>query len=201
MSERLPILLLIAANLLPVVGVVWWGWDVFSILFLFWCENVVIGVFGIARTAVFAMRKSIPGGLFTSVFFTVHYGGFMFGHLMVLMGLFLVRADQNSNLVSDIEYVLSTFDRWTLLAIAALVVSHAWSFVQNFLGKREYESLSTLGAMAMPYKRMAITHVALIAGGFLLVALDQPSAGLVLLLGMKIALDVVFHRREHKELS
>lgn len=201
MNKRLPILLLIAANLLPVAGVVWWGWDVFSILFLFWCENVVIGVFGIARTAVFAVQKSIPGGLFTSVFFTVHYGGFMFGHLMVLIGLFLVRADQNSDLVSDIEYVLGTFDRWTMIAIAALVVSHGWSFVQNFLGKREYESLSTLGAMAMPYKRMAITHVALIAGGFLLVSLDQPSAGLVLLLGMKIALDVVFHRREHKELS
>lgn len=201
MKNQASVLLLIAANLLPVVGVVYWDWDVFSILFLFWCENVVIGVFGILRTAIFSMRINKLGGLFTSAFFTVHYGGFMFGHLMLLMSLFLVRTDASRASMSDIEYVLSSFDRWTWLAIAALFVSHAWSFVQNFLGKREYDALSTFTAMAMPYKRMAITHVALIVGGFLLAGLDQPLAGLLLLLGMKIALDVVFHRREHKELS
>ncbi len=201
MNEKVPILLLVAANLLPVAGVLVWGWDVFSILFLFWCENVVIGVFGIVRTAVFSMRINKIGGLFTAAFFSVHYGGFMFGHVMVLMGLFLVRTDRSKDSLSDFQYVLSDFDRWTWVTIAALLVSHAWSFVQNFLGKREYESLTTLGAMAMPYKRMMITHVALIVGGFLLTALDQPLAGLLLLLGMKIALDVVFHRREHKELA
>lgn len=201
MNEKVPILLLVAANLLPVAGVLVWGWDVFSVLFLFWCENVVIGVFGIVRTAVFSMRINKIGGLFTAAFFSVHYGGFMFGHVMVLMGLFLVRTDRSKDSLSDFQYVLSDFDRWTWVAIAALLVSHAWSFVQNFLGKREYESLTTLGAMAMPYKRMMITHVALIVGGFLLTALDQPLAGLLLLLGMKIALDVVFHRREHKELA
>ena len=201
MNDKAPILLLLAANLLPVFGVVYWGWDVFSILLLFWCENVVIGVFGIAKTAVFSMRFNKVGGLFTAVFFTVHYGGFMFGHLMVLIGLFLNRTDRSRDSLSDIEYAFGSFDRWTWIAVAALFVSHGWSFIQNYLGKREFESLSTLGAMAMPYKRMAITHVALIAGGFLLAGLDQPLAGLLLLLGMKIALDVVFHRREHKELS
>ena len=201
MNKQASILLLIAANLLPVIGVVYWGWDVFSILFLFWCENVVIGAFGILRTAIFAMRLNKVGGLFTSLFFTVHYGGFMFGHVMVLMSLFLVRSDKSRDSMSDFEYVLSGFDRWTWAAIAALFVSHAFSFVRNYLGKREYEAMSTMGAMAMPYKRMVITHIALIAGGFLLTSLNQPLAGLLLLLGMKIALDVVFHRREHKELS
>ncbi len=201
MSDRTPILLLIAANLLPVVGVVYWGWDVFSILFLFWCENVAIGLFGIIRTAIFAMRRSKIGGLFTSAFFTVHYGGFMFGHVMVLMGLFLVRTDASRASMSDIEYVLSGFNGWTWAAVAALFISHAWSFVQNFLGNREFESMSAMDAMTMPYKRMVVTHVALIAGGFLLIGLDQPLAGLLLLLGMKITLDVVFHRREHKGLS
>lgn len=201
MNRRIPILLLVAANLLPVAGVLIWSWDVFWILFLFWCENVVIGVFGIARTAVFGMRSNRIGGLFIAAFFSVHYGGFMFGHLMVLMGLFLVRTDRTKQSLSDFQYVLSDFDRWTWVAIAALLVSHGWSFVQNFLVKREYESLTTFSAMAMPYKRMMITHVALIVGGFLLTALDQPVAGLLLLLGMKIALDIIFHRREHRELA
>lgn len=120
---------------------------------------------------------------------------------MLLMGMFLNRTDSTRESLSDFEYAFSDFDRWAWVALAALFVSHGWSFLQNFLGKREFESLTSIGAMTMPYKRMAITHVALIAGGFLLAALDQPLAGLLLLLGMKIALDVLFHRREHKELS
>ena len=43
------IIVLIAANLLPVFGVLLWDWDVFVILLLFWCENVIIGIFGIAK--------------------------------------------------------------------------------------------------------------------------------------------------------
>lgn len=34
---------LIAANALPIVGVLFFGWDTFSIVFLYWLENVIIG--------------------------------------------------------------------------------------------------------------------------------------------------------------
>ena len=56
-------------------------------------------------------------------------------------------------------------------------------------------------AMALPYKRMAITHVALILGGFFLIEKGQPLAGLVIRAFLKIALDVTFHRREHRQLN
>ena len=115
----------------------------------------------------------------------------MFGHLMVLVGLFAKGAE-------PLVTVKEVLDLWTWIAIAGLFVSHAWSFFENYIGNREYESLSSLGAMAMPYKRMMITHVALLAGGFLLIEKDEPLGGLLLLLGMKIALDITFHRREHQ---
>ena len=193
MNSRIPVAVLIAANLVPVFGVLVWQWDVFSILLLFWCENVAIGVFGIVRTAIAGQGTRKLGGLFLAAFFSVHYGGFMFGHLMVLISLF-------GNDVS-VHEVFMSLDRWTWIAIAALFISHAWSFVQNFLGQHEYELLQPMGAMSMPYKRMAITHVALILGGFLLTSLDEPIAGLLLLVGMKIALDVIFHRKEHVQLQ
>jgi hypothetical protein len=41
--------ILIAANLVPVAGVLFWDWSVFALLALFWMENVVVGVFFIAR--------------------------------------------------------------------------------------------------------------------------------------------------------
>lgn len=188
---RLSIGLLVLANLIPVVGVLLWDWDVFFLLLLFWCENVIIGIFGIAKIAVSG------GGLFMPLFFCVHYGGFMFGHLMVLFGLFA----ESSTLADS---VVEPEQLWELLAlpaysvpVLALFVSHGWSFVNNFLLSGERHSVAPMQAMGMPYKRMVVTHVALIAGGFVLTTSNEPMFGLLLLLAMKISLDVMFHRKEH----
>ncbi|MCH9695816.1 MAG: hypothetical protein K0U72_14985 [Gammaproteobacteria bacterium] len=191
---RVSIILLILANLIPVAGVLLWDWDVFFLLLLFWCENVIIGVFGIARIVV------AGGGLFMPLFFCVHYGGFMFGHLMILFGLFA----ENSMVTETID---EPEQIWTLLKspvylvpVLALFVSHGWSFVNNFLLSDERHSYGPMQAMGVPYKRIAVTHVALIAGGFALSASNEPMIGLLLLLAMKISLDVMFHRKEHEVL-
>ena len=34
---------LIMANLLPLIGVLFWGWDIFPLLCLYWAETVIIG--------------------------------------------------------------------------------------------------------------------------------------------------------------
>ncbi len=42
-------LTLIAANLLPLLGVIFLGWDAFAILLLYWAENVVIGAINVLK--------------------------------------------------------------------------------------------------------------------------------------------------------
>ena len=188
--------LIVGVNLIPVAGVLFWDWDVFYLLLLFWCENVIIGAFGILRLL------ASGGRLFHGLFFSVHYGGFMFGHLMLLFAVFGGMSDNGGGRVDEAEYIReSILDRRMLIPIAALFFSHAWSFVTNFLMTDERERLSGMQAMALPYKRMVVTHVALLVGGLLLTKTGQPLVGLVLLTGMKIALDVMFHRQEHKVLQ
>jgi hypothetical protein len=46
-----------AANLLQVYGVLYWGWDIFQILMLYWMETAVIGAWALLRVAV------LPAGL------------------------------------------------------------------------------------------------------------------------------------------
>jgi hypothetical protein len=46
-----------AANMLQVYGVLYWGWDIFQILMLYWMETAVIGVWALLRIAV------LPAGL------------------------------------------------------------------------------------------------------------------------------------------
>jgi hypothetical protein len=46
-----------AANMLQVYGVLYWGWDMFQILMLYWMETLVIGFWALLRLAV------LPAGL------------------------------------------------------------------------------------------------------------------------------------------
>ncbi len=192
---RISILFLVAANLIPVFGVLFLDWDVFYLLLLFWCENVILGVFGILKMLVSG------SGVFLSGFFAVHYGGFMFGHVMVLFAMFSSTVEEKKGKLTDLDVFRdAVFNTEMLIPVAALVLSHGWSFVVNFLGSDERNQLSGTQAMSLPYKRMVITHIALLAGGFFLTEMGQPLVGLLLLMGMKIALDVIFHRREHRDL-
>lgn len=201
MKGRLSIVVLVAANLLPLAGVLLWHWDVFFLLLLFWCENVIIGLFGIARLIVASKKENVVEGLFLPLFFLVHYGGFMFGHFMVLFGMYSGSVEDAGHTAEFADYYRAVIEHLNWVVIVALFISHGWSFVENYMGNREYESLSPSQAMALPYKRMAITHVALILGGFFLIEKGQPLAGLVFLVIFKIALDVMFHRREHRLLA
>ena len=201
MSGRFSISALIAANLLPLVGVLLWDWDVFLLLLLFWCENVIIGVFGIARLIVATDSDNAVEGLFLPAFFLVHYGGFMFGHFMLLFAMYSSYAAGIGQSAEPADYYRMVIENLHWLAVVALFISHGWSFVENYMGNREHENLRPGTAMALPYRRMMITHVALLVGGFFLVDRGQPLAGLVLLVILKIALDVTFHRREHKRLT
>jgi hypothetical protein len=57
------LLLLIAANLLPVAGVLLWGWSIFEIVSLYWFENVVIGVINILKMLTATGELRANGGL------------------------------------------------------------------------------------------------------------------------------------------
>jgi hypothetical protein len=45
---------LLAANLVPLCGVLWWQWSVSSVIVLYWFENIIIGVINVARMIAFS---------------------------------------------------------------------------------------------------------------------------------------------------
>ncbi|MEJ0022031.1 MAG: DUF6498-containing protein [Alphaproteobacteria bacterium] len=78
-------------NLIPVLGVLFGGWSAFALLLLYWLENVVIGVFNIARMIAAGVAKG-PGGiaacLFVVPFFAFHYGMFCLVHGIFVWTMF-----------------------------------------------------------------------------------------------------------------
>ena len=192
--------LLVLANLVPLVGVLFFDWDIFMILALFWLENVFIGLFAVTKLTVSRAYREYREGLLVPVFFLIHYGGFMAGHGMVILILYSTQFE-DPGIIDPMEfYFLKFFHDFNWLAAAALFFSHLWSFVTNFLDSDEARQLTVRGAMAMPYRRMIITHVALLVGGYFLMEQGQPLIGVALWVMMKIVLDVNFHVSEHRRL-
>jgi hypothetical protein len=85
------------------------------------------------------------------------------------------------------------------LALLSLVLSHGVSYLVHYLGRGEDRSLSPSALMQQPYGRVTVLHVTILGGGFVAMVLGQPLLSLVLLVGLKIAVDVRAHRREHAQ--
>ncbi len=213
-------LVLIAANLIPFFGVLFAGWSSFDVVFLFWLENAIIGLFNICKMVTVGAigspkvvdhkrappaaeipRPVLMGGtLLLSVFFTLHYGFFMFVHGVFVVTLLKQLPTPDPRLAGGpfdlgmhVKEAISGDLLWPFLA---LFVSHGFSFLYNFLGRREYARVNAGALMAAPYGRVVVMHVAILFGGFLSLFLPHFIVGLLVVL--KIALDLAFHLKEHE---
>jgi hypothetical protein len=176
---------LVAANVVPLVGVLFFGWDLGLVLLLYWAESAVLLVFSLLKLAL----TSGVAALFLIPFFLVHAGMFMGGHLVFLLAVFVAEPAAGwGSLVRDIFWVLPVF-----------VASHGFSFVANF--RRRSESFKGHGdVMAAFYKRIVVMHLTIIFGAFLTFGLGSPVWAVVLLVVLKTGIDGGAHlweRRRH----
>ncbi len=97
------------------------------------------------------------------------------------------------------KYMYSVIPPQVRFAVLALFISHGVSFVQNYLLKREYTTAKPEKLMGSPYGRVVVMHIAILAGGFLTMAIGSPAPLLVVLVVLKTILDVSLHNRAHKK--
>ncbi|MCA1716022.1 MAG: DUF6498-containing protein [Actinobacteria bacterium] len=198
------VLFLVAVNLIPLFGVLFFGWSLFSIMFLYWIENGIIGFSNIFKIAL-ARAPSSGGSGFTIngrpvspsnkeiriIFFIFHYGLFWTVHGIFVFVFF--------GMTSSSELFGGVGLRGVAIAAAALFLSHGLSFFVNFLGKEEYLTVSPDQQMMEPYSRVVVLHVTILAGGFFADSLGAPLAALVLLILLKTVIDLLAHLREHRK--
>ncbi len=209
--RHLSLVLLVVVNLLPLAGVLFYDWDIAALVVLYWSENLVLGFYTLARMLV----VSPLGGLFSGLFFLIHYGGFCAVHGLFIMVLLVdPEADIFSGgntwpfffvfielLIEVIRQVLAYAPPEWLWAFSALFLSHGVSFLVNFLLGGERDRLTVKQLMAAPYGRIVILHITIIAGAFATMALGQPIFLLVILIALKIGVDVTMHLREHGKIA
>jgi hypothetical protein len=210
---NIPLVALVVANLIPLWGVVFWGWDAFNIVLLYWSENIVVGFYNILKMAFAKVSHPAEhlGKLFMIPFFSVHYGGFCAVHGSFVLMLFKEDSSFMNNttwpcffvflqmLLNVIKNAFSIMSLEMRYAMVALFLSHGISFVYNYLMKGEYARVELNKLMGSPYARIVVMHMAIIFGAFLTAALGSPVGILIILVALKTYLDVIFHKRQHKK--
>lgn len=190
---------LILSNLIPLFGVLFFAWDIFSIIFIYWCENIVVGFYNVLRMwkaekpVLPEDRVTVNGKPFSGTpsrsiifFFIFHFGMFTFVHGVFVFSLFYKGVMNLSGIV---------------ISVIGLFISHGISYYQNFIGKEEYKKISRIKQMSMPYSRIMVLQFVIIFSGFLVMSLGLDVSAVVLLVFIKITIDVFKHRKEHARIS
>ena len=212
-------IVLIIANLVPLYGALFAGWNVFSIMILYWLESAIIGLFtvikmtsaegsfvnksGILKVSQFTIngrsidefpRDPFSRKNFYIPFFTMHYGIFMFVHLIFLIVFF--------GIVPAANGAATVFD-WggILLGLLSLLLSHGVSYKVNYLGKQEFKVVSSEQLFLSPYPRIIVMHLTIIVGGMLMTSTGQSTVGLAFLVVLKIIVDLAAHLFEHGQIA
>lgn len=226
-SNLVSVILLVAVNLLPLIGVAFWGWSLMLILVLYWVESGIVGAINILKIAraqgtrdpaVSAEGNRITvrmSGLGAALgrgaligFFVMHYGIFWVGHGMFVFLLPLF-AGLSSGFADPTApgFGFGPMDFGPLpldglaLSAALLGASHLVSFFTNYLGRGEYLRVTPEAQMMSVYGRVVVLHLTIIGGAFVIGAFGTPIAALVLLIGLKTALDLWLHLRSRRASS
>jgi hypothetical protein len=203
-------ILVLFADLYPLAGVLWWGWDAFVLLMLYWMETAVIAFWALARILTLAPGSDESGEslayrvkqrLGLTLFFLVHASGFMGGHLLFLWVAFSGKWGETIHNPHDfIQQMVLPYHLWVPLGMA--FVARGIAFVRDLWSRHSHAALAAgsaeqrnnaIGAIVGGlYGRIVLMHITILAG--VGIAKKLGSIGpFVLLIAIKIVFDVLIH--------
>lgn len=219
---------LIVANAIPLFGVLFLGWNVWSILVLYWLENGIVGVVNMLKMARAQgpdttnrgaiAQNPVPSGSKVALipFFVIHYGLFWFVHgiFVFTLPLFGGLFQQGISPGFDGDFPMTGDGPLAgllpgpesvgldgdaiVFGAIALAISHGLSFWWNFLRGGEYRRASAGQLMFAPYGRLVALHLTIIVGAIAVSITGAPAAAVAILVVLKTALDLALHLAEHR---
>lgn len=182
---------LVIANLIPIVGVLFWGWELFDVVFVYWLESLIVGFFTMLKFLPIAHASSV----FLIPFFWLHYGAFVCVHFLFIYATF-GGGEEMSFFIPPLDLLL-TFIAGVVFGFVALFISHGHSFIANFMRRREYLHLTSERVMQAPYKRIIVLQLTIMMGAFGVMEFNWPVASMAAVIVVKTLFDIYTHYSAH----
>lgn len=128
---------------MPLVGVLFLGWDVGLILIAYWVENGVVGALAVSKILL-AIRSEVPAatglsvgaGYVVAVIFPIHYGLVCLVHGLFVFFLAGLATGHRFGGFGPFDLVANIArDRSLLLVAGVLLLSHVTSLLVNYVGR------------------------------------------------------------------
>lgn len=189
---------LLISNLLIILFVVLENQSVLSVLWVYWFQSVIIGVFNFAKIISLKdftvdglkmnghlLTKSRSAKVGVAVFFLIHYGFFHLVYAVFLSAFISIREISTGGI--NFSFIL--------LTSMVFAVNYLGEFI--FTSRREQGAIQSLPKLMMaPYKRIIPMHLTIILSGFVLAGgvFTAGNSNMIILLiftGLKTFIDVV----------
>ncbi len=190
----------LAVNLVPIFGVLFWGWSAPALMFLYWIENVVVGLANAVRIVASGAahgKAGMASSLFLIPFFAFHYGLFCFVHGIFVLLMFGGGGLQGAATTVigepfEIHKIAQAMIAAQPTMIPGLWAIGLWQMVQLglYLGGGGFRRVDPFSQMFAPYGRIIILHITIMGAGLLVMFLGQPLIGVLLLALLKTGFDV-----------
>ena len=200
---------LLLANLATIFFAVTQHWSLLVIMWTYWCQSVIIGVFNFVRildlkdfsTKGFtinkrAVKSTPPILVLIAVFFAIHYMGFHIAYAFFLSFYTLGTISPVFDILTPNGFPRESFSGLVFVPFMAMVF-----FVNHFISYRFYrdkpkkkQNIGTI--MFYPYARILPMHATIAFGGFFA---GSNQWLLFFFLLLKTVADVVMHSVEHRE--
>ena len=224
---NLSVIAMVLANMTPIAGVLFLGWDTLVMISLYWAETFIVGFYALLRF-VFApaQRVKLAKKLIGIPLFSWFFGWFISGYAILIVFFFVVFPNldkpesERTVFIPEGDYFNVSWPGphgmfqlginmvrilYYALPIQAglplfcLVISHGVSFVNDYLveGSRHHVDFGQL--MKYPIHRTLILHGAFMVGG-LLSLLFSPDIVIVLCLVIfKCLIDTMLYLRYQRK--
>ena len=186
-SAPVAIALLLLANLLPLAGVLFFGWDVGMVLITYWLENGIVGLINVPKILLARGKVTTLARL---AVWQHRLRGFLPGPLRDLLDRYtacscssITRREISTTVTDPLSMVLAS--PGTAAGGLTLLVSHGASFFVNYIGRGEYLRATPDSQMLAPYGRMFVLHIAIVLGGAFVIWQGEPLFAVVLLVVLR----------------
>lgn len=189
---------LLIANSIPLIGLIFFNWNSAEILFYYALENIPIGFYTVLKMIKVGIYKKINIykviGLI--LVFMIHYSGFVFGHLLFVIGILSLSIPSLG--ISSTNIILTNYNFLYKILISLLFYffSHGISFKVNFIDKEEYKKYTLKYLFTLPYNRIAVVHISIFIVFFTILIFKLNFVSLLAITLLKLFLDPKFHIRE-----
>lgn len=181
----------LVGNLVPLVGVRYWGWSLAVLLVVYWLESGVVGLLTLPRIALAGVDRPLRAALGALLagewtpgrsdagFFLLHYGIFWVVH-GVFVAVLVVGAVGGPSLSSSLPSAGAV-----AVGAVGLLGGHLGPFVLGYLADGGYRRTTPDREFLPPYARVVALHLTIVLGAFALSFVGTALVLLVLLVVFK----------------